>query len=1094
MANLAADWVHTEGMAVEIAILCLRPLPAMNGGWNAAKWRIPKLAAPVTVRLMPPLDFLARLSPEGRAELGDLASAPFVAGLRMEGPATAFETAIAYAQVVAEACAGVVVIDEELITDRRASTEVWSGAEVETRWRQIDAESARAEPGYQPVHGPTDDHRPTQTFAFPLRIEDGVVMLPASIDPHRAPTVRPDESTARIDVRPEDLQASAAPASRTRTAPGTGLLTSAGNAGNAGSPPPSRVAPAVWPLVHSFRVRGHFAAKLDPLGLLDTNRVAELDPATWGFQGQAQQVLEPTGVHELPRATLAELVARLQEVYCGSVGLEFMHISAPAKRSWLAQRSEAGRWRAASTGIRRRMLEHLIGAESFERFCHVKYPGTKRFSLEGSESLIPLLDLVLLHGSELGASEAVLGMAHRGRLTALEYVMRRAAREIFAEFQDVEPEAAMGGGDVKYHLGYSSDRVDASGRAMHVTMSFNPSHLEAIDPVVIGRVRAKQDRLGDSEHRQVLGVLVHGDAAFAGQGLVPETLNLTSLPGYATGGTVHVIVNNQVGFTANPSEARSTPYCTDVAKMIECPIWHVNGEDLDAVAAVVAMAMAYRAEFGSDVVIDMYCYRKYGHNEMDEPSFTQPVMYERIQRKESIVDQYSRRLVEDRTMTRAEIDAVVAARNAALESEHTAAKSVKERPRPPALAGLWSGYRGGRAAEVIDADTTVPRARLTEIAQAVVSVPPGFTPHPKILRLLEQRAQMGHGERPLDWGMAELLAYGSLQAQGVNVRLSGQDSSRGTFSHRHAAITDLHTGAEYVGLSHLPLPGGEVGGFRVFDSPLSEAGVLGFEFGYSLDSPDALTLWEAQFGDFANGAQVMIDQFLTASEDKWRRLSGLVLLLPHGFEGQGPEHSSARLERYLEACAEHNIQVAQPTTPCQMFHLLRMQMLRSWRKPLVVMTPKSLLRLPAASSTLDELANGRFERVLGDPVAAPEQVTRALYCSGKIYYELVEERKKRDATEVAIIRVEKLYPWWDHLVEGAIGRYAKLRDVYWVQDEPANMGAATFVSPRLRAVAARRGARFELVSRVESASPATGSHKAHVIEQNQIMNAAFSRQ
>lgn len=853
---------------------------------------------------------------------------------------------------------------------------------------------------------------------------------------------------------------------------------------------PALASPGVWPLVNAFRSRGHFGAKLDPLNLVEPPHVAELDPATWGFSpDDANRVIEPTGVHGLPRATLAQLHERLHDIYCGSVGLEFMHISAPAKRSWLAQRCEEGNWTASGPAERREILENLIGAESFERFCHVKYPGTKRFSLEGSEPLIPMLSLVLGHGSRLGAAEAVLGMAHRGRLTALEYVLRRAAREIFAEFQDVEPEASMGGGDVKYHLGYSTDRVDAEGRSMHVTLSFNPSHLEAIDPVVVGRVRAKQERRGDAEHKQVLGVLVHGDAAFAGQGLVPETLNLTSLAGYRTGGTVHIIVNNQVGFTANPSDARSTPYCTDVAKMIECPIWHVNGEDLEAVSAVVAMAMEYRAEFGSDVVIDMYCYRKYGHNEMDEPSFTQPVMYDRIQHKESIVEAYAKKLIAEGVMSREDVDAMVAKRAAQLENEHQVAKTVTARPQPLALAGLWNGYHGGRTEKPIDVDTAVPQARLTEIADALVSVPEGFTPHPKIVRLLEQRAQMGHGQKTLDWGMAELLAYGSLVADGVNVRITGQDSARGTFSHRHATITDVLTNAEHTALSHLA--GG--GKFCVYDSPLSEAGVLGFEFGYSLDSPDALVLWEAQFGDFVNGAQVMLDQFLVASEDKWRRLSGLVLLLPHGYEGQGPEHSSARLERFLESCAEQNIQVAQPTTPAQMFHLLRMQMLRTWRKPLVVMTPKSLLRLPAAASSLEELATGKFQRVIPDSTADAKAVTRVLYCSGKIYYELVEERKRRNDPTVAIVRIEKLYPWWDELVEGALAGYGKLKDVFWVQDEPANMGAATFVSPRLGALAAAKKATYKMISRVESASPATGSHKAHVLEQNQILKAAFDR-
>ncbi len=854
---------------------------------------------------------------------------------------------------------------------------------------------------------------------------------------------------------------------------------------------PVQANPGVWPLINAFRSRGHFAAKLDPLGLVDAVHVAELDPATWGFSAaDANRMIEPTGVHGLPRATLAQLQTRLAQIYSGSVGLEFMHIAAPANRSWLAARCETGSWTTTDAAERKEILENLIGAESFERFCHVKYPGTKRFSLEGSESLIPLLALILNHGCRHGAAEAVLGMAHRGRLTTLEYIMRRAAREIFAEFQDVEPEASMGGGDVKYHLGYSTDRVDAEGRSMHVTMSFNPSHLEAIDPVVIGRVRAKQERRGDVQRTQVVGVLVHGDAAFAGQGLVPETLNLCSLPGYRTGGTVHVIVNNQVGFTANPSDARSTPYCTDVAKMIECPIWHVNGEDLEAVAATVAMAMAYRAEFGSDVIIDMYCYRKYGHNEMDEPSFTQPVMYERIQRKESIVEMYGRRLVENGTMTRAEIDEIVARRAAALEAEHQAAKTTTARPQPLALAGQWRGYSGGRAVAPMDADTRVPLQRLAQIAAELASVPEGFKAHPKVLRQLELRAQMGKGERSLDWGMAELLAYGSLVAEGVSVRLSGQDSARGTFSHRHAAVTDVNTGAEYTALVTVA---GSNAKFRIYDSPLSEAGVLGFEFGYSLDSPDSLVMWEAQFGDFVNGAQVILDQFLVASEDKWRRLSGLVLLLPHGYEGQGPEHSSARLERFLESCAEHNIQVAQPTTPAQMFHLLRLQMLRTWRKPLVVMTPKSLLRLPAASSTIEELANGGFQRVIPDAAADPAQVTRVLFCSGKIYFELVEERKRRNDPSVAIVRIEKLYPWWDELIDGSIDKYAKLADLYWVQDEPANMGAGTFVTPRLSALATARHTRFRMVSRAESGSPATGSHRAHVLEQNQILKAAFEK-
>jgi len=858
------------------------------------------------------------------------------------------------------------------------------------------------------------------------------------------------------------------------------------------SPITAQTVPTVWPLVNAYRSRGHFNAKLDPLGLLETARIVELDPATWGFTARdLERVIEPTGIHGLARATLGEILVHLQQVYANTVGLEFMHITSPARRSWLAERMETQLLSPLPADVRTRMLALLINAEQFERFCHIKYPGTKRFSLEGSEPLIPVLDAVLTHTARLGAIECVLGMAHRGRLTTLESILRRPGRDLFTQFEDVEPEKAMGGGDVKYHLGYSTDRVDAEGHAMHVSLAFNPSHLEAVDPVVVGRVRAKQIRHGDFEHRRVVGVLVHGDAAFAGQGLVPETLQLSGLPGYRTGGTVHIIVNNQVGFTASPAEQRSTPYCTDVAKMLECPIWHVNGEDGDALARVVEIACEYRAQFASDVVIDMYCYRKYGHNENDEPNFTQPQMYDRIKQKASPVEVYARHLIEQGVVSPDEVIGMTQRRVAELEAELEAAKAATQRPDGPTMTAMWRGYRGGIIAQPDDADTRVPRPVLEGIAAAMTEIPAGFTPHPKIERLLEQRAQMGKGERPIDWGMAELLAYGSLLHQGVNVRMSGQDCSRGTFSHRHAIITDIKTGREHLVLGQLHH---DQGLCRVYDSPLSEAGVLGFEFGYSLDYPDALVLWEAQFGDFANGAQVVIDQFITSSEDKWKRLSGIVLLLPHGYEGQGPEHSSARLERYLQSCAEHNIQVVQPTTAAQMYHLLRSQVLRSLRKPLVVMTPKSLLRLPAAASSLDELASGRFHRVLHDETADPAQVTRVLMCSGKIYYELAEERAKRNDPTVAIVRIEKLYPWWPHLVAASsLDKYPKLGDLFWVQDEPSNMGAAQFITPRLQALLEGRAIKYQMISRAESASPATGSHKAHVIELQEILGAAFGR-
>ena len=846
------------------------------------------------------------------------------------------------------------------------------------------------------------------------------------------------------------------------------------------------IARATVALVHAHRERGHLAAQLDPLDLVVPPRLPELTPAFHGIGEHDLDTVVESGIIGLGATTVREVLEVLRATYSHHIGVEIAHIDSHAKRAWLIENMEKRARRVPRGDLRKRLLELLVQAEGFERFCHVKYPGTKRFSLEGSETLIPILDQVIAHGARLGAIEAVIGMAHRGRLTALEMIMRRDARQIFAEFEDIEPEAVQGGGDVKYHLGYSTDRVEPDGSSIHLSLAFNPSHLEAVDPVVLGRVRAKQLRHGDWEHRRVMGVLVHGDAAFAGQGLVAESLQLAGLPGYRTGGTVHVIVNNQVGFTASPSETRSTPYSTDIAQMIQCPIWHVNGDDVDAVAQVVAMAMEYRAAFGSDVVIDLYCYRKYGHNEMDEPSFTQPLMYERIQRKASVVECYGRRLREDGVVSDADVAAMVSARQRQLEGELEAARASKQRPRIQGGTGLWRGYWGGPAKQAPDVDTSVAGETLASIAHAISTPPAGFTPHPKIVRLLEQRAQMGKGERPLDWGMAELLAYGSLLVEGVNVRLTGQDVSRGTFSHRHALITDIKTGVEHSVLGHLHP---EQGLPRIFDSPLSEAGVMGFEFGYSLDYPDALCMWEAQFGDFANGAQVIIDQFIVSCEDKWNRLSGLVLLLPHGYEGQGPEHSSARLERFLQLCGEDNIQVAQPTTPAQMFHLLRRQVKRPWRKPLIVMTPKSLLRLPAATSTLDELATGRFRPLLDDTTAEPKQVESLIFCSGKIYYELVEERKKRDA-RAAIVRFEEMYPWPEQALAEVHARWKRAEDVVWVQDEPGNMGAAFFVAPRLEQAL---GTKVRVVSRDASASPATGSHKAHVLEQEKILRATFER-
>jgi 2-oxoglutarate dehydrogenase E1 component len=663
--------------------------------------------------------------------------------------------------------------------------------------------------------------------------------------------------------------------------------------------------------------------------------------------------------------------------------------------------------------------------------------------------------------------------------------MGKSAGDIFAEFEDIAPETMFGGGDVKYHLGYSSDRVTRAGNKLHLSLAFNPSHLEAVDPVVVGRVRAKQRRRGYRAYEKVLGILVHGDAAFAGQGLVAETLNLANLRGYRTGGTVHVIVNNQIGFTTAPADSRSTPYCTDVAKMTQVPVFHVNGEDPDAVAKVVRIAMDYRREFRSDVVIDMYCFRKYGHNEGDEPGFTQPVLYQKIEQHPTVRELYAARLVAAGVLTREEAEAVTTEQHALLDREFQRPRA--SRPKVSAMGGYWTGFVGGPDT-LPDIDTSVPPDRLAQIGERLTSLPEGFRANPKIVRLLQQRAQMGRGEAAVDWGMGEMLAFGSLVWDGTLVRMSGQDSRRGTFSSRHAVIVDQRNEGEYIPLEHLHERQGH---FRIYDSPLSEAGVLGFEFGYSLDYPDGLVIWEAQFGDFVNGAQVIIDQFITSSEDKWQRLSGLTLLLPHGFEGQGPEHSSARFERYLEAAAEDNVQICYPTTPAQYFHLLRRQALRKWRKPLIVITPKSLLRLPVARSPLADFEKGTFQRIAFDPKPpAPDQVRRVLLCTGKIYYELVEERTKRNDQQTAIVRIEQLYPLSEVELARALDTYDHAEEVVWVQEEPANMGALRFIYVRLLRLAGHR--KVHAVSRPESASPATGSHKAHMIEQQKILQQAFA--
>ncbi len=844
----------------------------------------------------------------------------------------------------------------------------------------------------------------------------------------------------------------------------------------------------VTALVQGYRMRGHRFAQLDPLGLtradqselsLERFGLAEVDPdtvfATGNFAGEG-------------RLPLREIVRRLKETYARNIGVEFRNLEEPEIRAWFQEQMEPCSNRISlSTEQQVRILSKLIDAEIFEQFLHTKYVGAKRFSLEGAESIIPLLDLVIDGAGRGGVEEIVIGMAHRGRLNVLANAMEKNLKEIFAAFEDENPELSLGKGDVKYHLGYSSDRVTSSGTPIHLTLAFNPSHLEWVNPVVEGRVRAKQDRRGDRDRRKVLPLLIHGDAAVIGQGVVQETINLSALRGYTTGGTLHVVVNNQIGFTTVWEDARSSRYCTDIFRLLRCPIFHVNGEDPEAVAQVVKLAIDYRQRYGRDVVIDMYCYRRYGHNEADEPRFTQPVMYAAVDQKPSVREVYVRRLVELGNITEDQAKEIEQSRRRVLEEALDATRDEHFVAPNYAMQGLWAGYVGGPDAECPEVATAVPRERLSGLLRRSTEVPEGFQVHPKLERLLEMRREMADGKRHLDWGAAELTAYASLVTEGFAVRLSGQDSRRGTFSHRHAVLHDNVSGRLYTPVAHLE---DNQARFEAWDSPLSEAGVLGFEFGFSQDSPDALVLWEAQFGDFCNGAQVIIDQFLCSSEDKWYRLSGLTCLLPHGFEGQGPEHSSARLERWLTLCAEDNMQVCNLTTPAQLFHVLRRQVLRPYRKPLIIMSPKSLLRAPAASSTLDDLANGSFQRVIGDSEAPPKKVKKIILCSGKVYYDLVAARRESGRKDVAILRLEQLYPLRAELLQQALAPYKAGTPLLWVQEEPWNMGAWYYIRARLPELLQDRFP-LQCVSRHESASPATGSMGAHKIEQARVVATAL---
>jgi len=838
-------------------------------------------------------------------------------------------------------------------------------------------------------------------------------------------------------------------------------------------------------LIDAYRTRGHLYANLDPLGV-EKEDPRELDLKKFELgEEHLDWVFSTVDMAGPKTATLREIIERLRTTYCRSIGVEFSHIENPEQRRWLQERMEATLNRLVLTPEEQiRILSKLTDAETLEQFIHKNYVGSKRFSLEGGESLIPMIDLLIETAGASGVEEIVIGMAHRGRLNVLVNILHKNVREIFAAFEDKDPEKFLARGDVKYHLGYSHDHVTAAGQTVHLTLAFNPSHLEWVNPVVEGRVRAKQDRRADANHKRVLPLVIHGDAAFMGQGVVAETLNLANLDGYTTGGTVHIVVNNQIGFTTDPRDSRSTHYSTDISRILKAPVFHVNGEDPEAVGQVTKLAAEYRQLFGQDVVIDLYCYRRYGHNEGDEPRFTQPLMYRIVDQKPTIREQYVQHLLSLGHLTTEQADEMAKRKRAALDKALDEARRGGFEWVRTSGGGLWAKYSGGRDGTVADVPTAVSRERLLELGKLATRLPEGFTLHPKLAKVLDTRIERLEKGLPVDWATGEMLAYATLLSEGTRIRLSGQDARRGTFAHRHATLRDVTTGQRYTPLANM---GEGFAPFEVFDSPLSEAAVLGFEYGYSLDAPDSLVIWEAQFGDFANTAQVIIDQFLVSGEAKWDRLSGLVLYLPHGYEGMGPEHSSARPERFLQMCADDNIQVCALTTPAQLFHALRRQILKPWRKPLVLFTPKSKLR--EQNATIDDFTSGSFQRVIGDSQVAPEDVKKILLCSGRVYFDLAAMRQKLGRDDIAIVRLEQLYPLSNELVE-ALAPYKDGTPLVWVQDEPFNMGAWYFLNARLPSLL---GTRLPLscVSRAEHATPATGSQASHQLEQKRLLDAAF---
>ncbi len=860
-------------------------------------------------------------------------------------------------------------------------------------------------------------------------------------------------------------------------------------------------------LIRAHRVMGHLAADLDPLGLAESTVHNELLPETYGFtEADYDRPIFIDYVLGLETATIRQILRIVRRTYCRHIGVEFMHITTPAQKSWIQERIE-GEEKDVSFTIegKKAILNKLIEAEAYEKFCEVKYTGTKRFGLEGGESMVPALEQIIKRGGQLGVKEIVIGMAHRGRLNVLANVMGKPHRAIFNEFRggSFKPDDVEGSGDVKYHLGASSDR-EFDGNNVHLSLTANPSHLEIVDPVVLGKVRAKQDQHSDVDRTQVLPLLIHGDAAFAGQGVVAECFGLSGLKGHRTGGSLHFVINNQIGFTTNPKFSRSSPYCSDVARMIEAPIFHVNGDDPEAVVHVAKIATEFRQKFGKPVVIDMFCYRRHGHNESDEPMFTQPIMYRAIKKHPTSAEIYSKQLIDDGVLTGGEVEQMRTDFRAMLDAEFEVADSYKPN-KADWLDGKWSGI-GFAEDEARRGQTGVELATLRDVGRQITTLPGDFRAHRTVSRLIDRRRQMIEDGDGIDWGMAEHLAYATLLRERFPVRLSGQDVERGTFSQRHAVLIDQHSERHYTPLKSVSP---DQGSFEVINSMLSEEAVLGFEYGYTLAEPNALTLWEAQFGDFANGAQVVIDQFISSGERKWLRMSGLVLLLPHGYEGQGPEHSSARIERYLQSSAEDNWQVANCTTPANYFHILRRQLHRKFRKPLVMFTPKSLLRHKRVVSSLTEMTTDTtFHRVLWDDadvkhhpsertpidLKADDQIRRVVLCSGKVYYDLLETREADNIDDVYLMRVEQLYPFPARSLIHELGRFAQA-EIVWCQEEPRNMGCWSYIEPNLEWVlehidAKHRRARY--VGRAAAASTATGQLSRHQHEQRSLVDEALA--